>query len=128
MIGIAVVGVVVFPIVVFAVYDAALVKITAEDGWIVRPVTLAKAGLIAKKTAVKADAAYELEGGGTGIVSLACALIGIVRSFRYPDLVAGTGIKQGVLQVFVGVCPATAIAVLAAINIMDAVGVCNCWH
>jgi hypothetical protein len=108
-------------------FGAALVKIAAEDGWVVRPVTLVTAGLPTDKTAVDADAGFELEGGVPVIVNLACAFIGIIRSFRYPELVAFFGFRQGVLQVFVGVFPVAAVAVLVSINIDDA-SVCNCWH
>jgi len=80
---------------------SALVKVTAENGWVGCPVTLVTAGLSTGKTPVDADAGFELEGGvpvivplnkgGQGVVNLPSAFIGIVCSLRYPDFVTGDG-------------------------------------
>jgi len=72
-------------------FSAAFVKISAEDGWVVRPVPLVTAGLSTNKTAVDADAGFELEGRIPVIVRLPSAFIGVVCSLLYPDFVAGGG-------------------------------------
>ena len=64
---------------VVVVYGAALVEVAAEDGWVGRPVTLVTAGLPDDKTAVDADAFFELEGGGPFIVN--CSSLSVSMNF-----------------------------------------------
>jgi hypothetical protein len=93
------------------------VKVAAEDSLVGIWVPVVPRASTGGKTTIDAYTVFEDESGGPVAGRVTAAPVRPIGAFGYPDVGPGLGDSQGILEVFICVCPTGTVIVVRCIGI-----------